>query len=318
MKGGKTMIKFLMESDLPKLSQTSLYEKFNQSSDITKNVIYDITHAKEYVVKPDSIPEIISLIRLNGDAIAKKAIEAYVNNKIVIIFNKETSKIPSVLPFIIMTKGNDTRAFVFADRVVNNINSTQEYTSLMAVLQAAYMALKLNEKPSTFVMNRPLMLTLGNIYTLMAVTPLEQKVYMKGDNLTKAMLYLLAYFYRMIDGPDFTIIPGYKRIISDKIDESVVKQIMADVKSLEDNSFMSVLNLIKQINPVRYKDIDVMYMTHFNATCGTSIMFALENLSYLFLLITSSIYKTGVTAYGLNKIVNAPAKKAISLMSVIV
>ena len=80
---------------------------------------------------------------------------------------------------------------------------------------------------------------------------------------------------------------------------------------------MSVLELIKQINPVRYKDIDVMYMTHFNSTCGTSLIFALENLSYLFLLVSSSTYKTGVTAYGLNKIVNMPAKKAVSLLSAI-
>lgn len=216
-----------------------------------------------------------------------------------------------------MTKGNDTRAFIFADRVVNNINSTQEYTSLMAVMEAAYLSLRLTKNPNAFVMNRPLMLTLGNIYTLMAVTPLEQKIYMKGDNLVKTMLYLFAYFYRMIDGPEFTIIPAYKRIISDKIDDSVAKQIMEDVRSLEDNSFMSVLNLIKQINPVRYKDIDVLYMTHFNSTCGTSLIFALENLSYLFLLVTSAAYKTGVTAYGINKVVSMPVKKAISLLSAV-
>ena len=180
-----------------------------------------------------------------------------------------------------------------------------------------YLALKLTKNPNSFVMNRPLMLTLGNIYTLMAVTPLEQKIYIKGDNLVKTMLYLFSYFYRMIDGPEFTIIPAYKRIIADKIDDSVAKQIMEEVRGLEDNSFMSVLNLIKQINPVRYKDIDVMYMTNFNSTCGTSLIFALENLAYLFLLITSSTYKTGVTAYGINKIVNMPAKKAITLLSAI-
>ena len=311
------MIQLFQEAELPKLSQTSLYEKFNQSSGITKSVVEEIQSGKEHRVKPEDIPEIISLIRLNGDPIAKKAVEAFQNNEIVIFFNKETSKVPTALPYIVMTKGNDTRAFVFADRVVNNINSTQEYTSLMAVIEAAYLALRLTKNPNSFVMNRPLMLTLGNIYTLMAVTPLEQKIYVKGDNLVKTMLYLFAYFYRMIDGPEFTIIPAYKRIISDKIEDSVVKQIMEEVRSLEDNSFMSVLNLIKQINPVRYKDIDVLYMTHFNSTCGTSLIFALENLSYLFLLISSATYKTGVTAYGINKVVNMPAKKAVTLLSAI-
>ena len=280
-------------------------------------MIETIQGDKEHRVKPEDIPEIISLMRLNGDPIAKKAVEAFQNNEIIVFFNKETSKIPTVLPYIVMTKGNDTRAFVFADKVVNNINSTQEYTSFMAVIEAAYLALRLTKNPNALVMNRPLMLTLGNIYTLMAVTPLEQKIYMKGDNLVKTMLYLFAYFYRMIDGPEFTIIPAYKRIISDKVEESVVKQIMEEVRALEDNSFMSVLELIKQINPVRYKDIDVMYMTHFNSTCGTSLIFALENLSYLFLLISSATYKTGVTAYGINKVVSMPVKKAVSLLSAV-
>ena len=311
------MIQLYQEAELPKLSQTSLYEKFNESSGITKAVVEEISRGKETKIKPEDIPEIVSLIRLNGDPIAKKAVEAFQNNEVNILFNKETSNIPTVLPYIVMTKGTDTRAIIFADKVVNNINSTQEYTSLMAVLEAAYLALQLAKKPNAFVMNRPLMLTLGNIYTLMAVTPLEQKIYMKGDNLVKTMLYLFAYFYRMIDGPEFTIIPAYKRILSDKVDESVVKQIMEEVRGMETNSFMNVLELIKQINPVRYKDIDVLYMTHFNSTCGTPLIFALENLSYLFLLVTSANYKTGITAYGINKVVNMPVKKAISLLSAI-
>lgn len=312
------MIQFIQEADIPKLSQTSLFQKFNEASDISKCVAEELGSAKEHKVSPEDIPEIVSLIRLNGDAIAKKAIEAFQKNELVIIFNKETSKIPTALPYIVVTKGNDTRAIVFADKVVNNINSTQEYTSLMATIEAAYLALQLHKKPNSFVMNRPLMLTLGNIYTLMSVAPLEQKIYMKGDNLVKTMLYLFAYFYRMIDGPEFTIIPAYKRIIADKVDESVVKQVIEDVRNMESNSFMDVLELIKKINPVRYKDIDTLYMTHFNSVCGISIVFALETLSYLFLLITSSVYKTGVTGYGINKIVNMPAKKAITLLTGIV
>lgn len=309
------MIRIIQESQLPKLSQTSLYDKFNQTSGITKTVITEIEHGKDYRVKPENLTDIISIINLNGDPIAKKATEAVKANKIVIFNNKETSEIPSSLPYIVLAKGGDVRAFVFANVFMNNINSTQEYTSLMSVLEAAYLSLQLANKPNAFTMNRPLMLSLGNIYTLMAITPLEQKVYMKGDNLVKAMLYIFSYFYKMIDGPEFTIIPAYKRIISDKIQDSVAKQIMEEVRSLEDNSFMSVLNLIKQINPIRYKDIDTLYMTYFTATCGISLLFALENLQYLFLLVTSAEYKSSVTAYGLNKIVHDPVKKTITLMN---
>ena len=77
------MIQLFQEADLPKLSQTSLYEKFNQSSGITKAVVEEIQGGKEYRVKPEDIPEILSLIRLNGDSIVKKAVDvpAYLHAK---------------------------------------------------------------------------------------------------------------------------------------------------------------------------------------------------------------------------------------------
>lgn len=310
------MLQIFQEAELPKLSQTSLFIKFNQSSGITKCISDELKKVKSTCVKPDDIPEIISLIKLNGTAMAKRAVACYQKGNIVIINNKETSKIPQSLPFIIAVQNGKPTAFVFADKVVNNINSSQEYTSLMAVLEAAYLALCLYLKPKSFTMNRQLVLNLCIIYTLMVISPLEQRLYMKGENLTKAMLYASTYFYKMIDGDAITenSIP-YKRFIDDKIDPSVIKQVVSEVKGMKDMSFMNLLKLISNINPVRYKDMPVMYLKYFVTSCGTSLIFALENPSYLFLLITSSNYKTRITAMGINKTIGLRAKKVNALLS---
>lgn len=310
------MFQIFQEAELPKLSQTSLFIKFNQSSGIAKCVADELKKVKSTCVKPADIPEIISLIKLNGTPMAKRAVACYQKGNIVIINNKETSKIPQSLPFIIATQNGKPTAFVFADKVVNNINSSQEYTSLMAVLEAAYLALCLNVKPKSFTMNRQLVLNLCIVYTLMVVAPLEQRLYMKGDNLTKAMLYIATYFYKIIDGDAITesSIP-FKRIIEDKLDQSVIKQVVTEVKEMQDMSFMNLLKLITNINPVRYKDISVMYMKYFITACGISLMFALENPAYLFLLITSANYKTRITAPGINKVIGMRAKKVNSLLS---
>ena len=310
------MFEIIQEAALPKLSQTSLFTKFEQSSGISKSVRNELQQAKQNMVLPKDIPEILSLMKLNGDPIVKKAITYYEKGNIVIIHNKATSKIPTSLPFIIAASGNKPVAYIFADKFVNNIKSPTEYTSLMAVMEAAYLALLLYLKPNSFIMNRPLMLTLGTIYTDMVTMPLEQKLYMKGDNLVKARLYTFAYFYKMIDGNNITAssIP-YKRIISDKIDDSMFKQIVEDVKALPDNSFMGLIGLITKINPVRYKDLSVMYLTYFTSACGVSLIFALENLGYLFMLVSSSMYKTPVTAFGLNKVVNMTCRKTVTLLA---
>ena len=312
------MLQIFAEAALPKLSETALFTKFDESSDISNKIRDAIKKCEQYVVSPDALKEILALMRLNGDAIVKKAIDADNNKKIVVIFNKATSEIPPALPYIVVGKNNPV-AYIFADRFMNNITSTSEYTSLMAVMEAAYLALLLYTRPDTFLMNAPLMLTLCNIYTLMAAAPLEQKLYMKGDNLNKAMLYIISYFYRMIRGGDLTAATlPYKRIMLEHIDESVVNTILDDVLANNDTSFMGLLKNIQKINPIRYKDIDTMYMSYFTSTCGIPIIFALENISYLFLLITSAEYKTAITSYGLNKTVAMPCKKAISLLTNVV
>lgn len=313
------MFQFIQESvDLPKLSQTSLYRKFNESSDLSQCIVDELKSAKEHIVKASDIQDIVALIKLNGDAIAKKAVEAYKNGQIVVIHNKETSKIPNSLPYIVMTgkNGSGNKVFIFSGTVINNIQSATEYTNLMALLEAAYLALCLTTNPAMILMNRQLVLTLCNIYTLMAVAPLEQRLYMKGENLVKAMLYIISYFYKMIDGEniDEATIP-YKRIIADKIDPGVVKQIVEDVKTMPDNSFLTLLEMIKKINPIRYKDLDSMYISYFITTCGVPLIFALENIQYLFMLIASATYKTTITAFGLNKTVSPISKKVIVLMS---
>jgi hypothetical protein len=310
------MLQLFQEASVPKLSETSLYMKFNETSDITNNIKAEISQSKENIVAPETIKEILALIRLNGDAIAKKSVDAYLKGEMVIIHNKATSKIPASLPFIVMGYKGTPTAFIFADKVVNNITAASEYTNLMAVMEAAYLALKLNVSPDMFLMNSQLMLTLCNIYTMMVVAPLEQRLYMKGDNLTKAMMYVISYFYNIFRGDNMTVesIP-FKRLLNDKVNPDVANQIIDDVVSNPDKSFMGLLKMISKINPIRYKDLDSMYLSYFTSTCGVSLIFALENIAYLFLLISSASYKTTITSYSLNKTVSMPCKKAVMLLT---
>jgi hypothetical protein len=310
------MLQLFQEASVPKLSETSLYMKFNETSDITNNIKAEISQSKENIVAPETIKEILALIRLNGDAIAKKSVDSYLKGEMVIIHNKATSKIPASLPFIVMGYKGTPTAFIFADKVVNNITAASEYTNLMAVMEAAYLALKLNVSPDMFLMNSQLMLTLCNIYTMMVVAPLEQRLYMKGDNLTKAMMYVISYFYNIFRGDNMTVesIP-FKRLLNDKVNPDVANQIIDDVVSNPDKSFMGLLKMISKINPIRYKDLDSMYLSYFTSTCGVSLIFALENIAYLFLLISSASYKTTITSYSLNKTVSMPCKKAVMLLT---
>lgn len=314
------MIQIIQETALPKLSQTSLFEKFNETNDISNNVREELKRSKNYIVNPEQIQEVIAIMRLNGDAVCKKAVEAYVKGDIIIINNKETSKIPTCLPYMIIGKEGKYSAYVFANTFLDVITSPQETPKLMAVLEAAYIALCLTRKPNSILMNSQLMLTLCKVYITMITAPLQQKVYMKGDNLNKAMLYFITYFYMLfkdVNEIDVSTIP-FNKIMDDKIDNKVASVIIEDAKGVQNHNFMELIEKIKKINSVRYKDLNAMYLSYFTTVCGAPLIFSIENISYLFLLLTSSAYKTNMTGYGLNKIVQLTSKKILSIMSGIV
>lgn len=310
------MFEIIMEAMLPKLSQTSLFAQMNRDNVVSDAVRAEISKMKEYRVMPEQIPEIMALMKLNGGPNIKNAIRAYVNGDVIVLYHKDNQKIPIALPFIIVTLNGKECAVVFADKVVSNLNSQREFNNLMATIEAAYYALALHRKQTAVTNNRNIVLGLADLYTRMVTMPLEQKIYMKGDNLTKAMLYTITFFYRIIDGPDKLSVQSipFKKIISDKVTEGTLKQIIEDVKSLEDNRFMGLIHLIQNINPIRYKDLDAMYLQHFTTACGAPLIFALENPGYLFLLATSADYKTSLTSFNINKTCAGNAKKLIKML----
>ena len=306
------MFMIYQEADLPKLSQTSIYDKFNQTSGVTASVKSVLSNLSESIVRPDAIPEMIALMKLNGSPIIKKAIAAYEKGDIVVSFSKVQTQIPPSLPYIIVNQGGTAKCFMFADKVVSKLNNQTEYMNFMATLEAAYLALMLYKNPNKFINNRNLMFTLANVYCLMTSAPLEQRLYMKGENLTKAMIYIITYFYRMIDGDRITPdnIP-YKRMINDKLDSGLIKQIVSEIKALPDLGFFNVLGLIKNLNPVRYKNLDNVYLRDFTSACGVPLMFGIENIGYLFMLVTCANYKSSLTQYNLNKAASMPVRKVI-------
>lgn len=302
--------------NLPRLSQSSLYQKFEEQNHITQAVKETIAN-KEYYVKPEEMKEIMSMIRLNGSPNAKKATEAFDAGKLIIIFNKDRSVIPQVLPFmVIQNKAGTATPYVFADRVMTNLKSTAEYTNLMADMEAAYLAACLVQNPNQFMLNRQFVLGLCQLYNYLWLMPLEQKLYMKGDHLTKAMMYVTSYFYRMIDGDKLspTSIP-FNRILKDKVSAEMIKQIVMEVQMMPSLAIGNLIQLIEKINPVRYKDLHSTFMTYFASSCGVPLFFALENIQYLFLLLTSAAYKTKITAYALNKTASDTVKRCMSQLS---
>jgi len=308
------MIELFLEAQLPKLSQTSLYAKYDAASGITDAVKDEFAHINDHMIRSTDVQDVVSFMRLNGDPILKKAIAAWDKGDLIVTFNP-SSKIPPVLPYIIAGK-DQPKCYIFASTLMSKLTNQSEIINLMAGIEAGYLALQLQINPSKFTNNRDLVLSLCMSYQYMVNAPLEQRLYMKGDNLVKAMLYSIAYFYRMIDGDKMEASKiNYKRMLNQKVDPKLVQEIVQNVQAMDNMNFMEYLNLIIQINPVRYKNLQSTYLNYFTASCGVYLIFALENPAYLMLLLTSAAYKTRLTNFGLNKLISVPCKKTLTMLT---
>ena len=302
--------------ELPKLSQSSLYVKFDQQSNLTQTV-KDATSNTEAYVKPETMKEIMALIRLNGSKYAKLAADKFENGEMIILYEAEKARVSSVLPFLVRgRKDGGMLPYVFADKIVSKIQSTADYPNLMAVMEAAYLAAALTKNPASILLNRQVVLNLCELYLYLWLMPLEQKLYMKGDNLTAAEIYVISYFYRMIDGDRMSVenIP-FKRFLRDRIPDGVLKQRVSEVQNMESMAIENLIGLIQNLNPVRYKELKSTFMSYFQASCGVPLIFALENPQYIFLLLTSSYYKTKLSAYALNKTALETSRRCMKNLS---
>lgn len=315
------LIKIIQESTLPKLSETGLYQTSDETSKITECVKWELQHLKE--IKPDEIKDPLALIRFNGDSIVRAATDAYMNGKIVISYNKEDSRALQLLPYLVVMdkkSGRVKKVVIFANTFMDNLTSDAQYTRLGAVMEAAYLAYKLAEDQNKFVMNDLLMMNLCSVYTVMACLPL-QPLKFSGDNMMKATLYVISYFYKMFRGANISEsnIP-FKRLVpnTNNLDPEVIKQIVQDVKDNAGNSFMGLIELIKKINPVSYKAIDTRYMLEFIGKCGNYVPFSLENISYLFLVLTSATYSTTTVGNALRALIKPNTKPILQMMSTII
>lgn len=304
------MLQIFQEATLPMLTEVPLFGVLDEGSNVKANIGAELSKLKDITVEKSVLQEMFNVIMFRGSPITRKAIEAYDKGDIIITFNREGSKIPQLIPYIVVGTNDSFKVIIFAEKVLSKMPS-DETDNLMAVMEAAYLSLLFTRDPNMFTNNSQLMLSLCDIYANMATYPLESIKNIKGDNLNKIYVYIITYFYRMFRDDVSEANTPYKRIIVDKMDPIVVSQIVNEVNEKSPKSFHELLELMVKLNPVSpiYQNMPGYYIDAFFRACGIPV-FALEYIPYIFLIIASSIHRTsGITMVGFNKHINMRCKK---------
>lgn len=311
-----------VKTEIPKLSEIPLYQTFDKANKnasssegvitLTEGIGYELSHLEDIIVEKSVIEEMLSSALYKGNQITRSAVDAYKSGDIIITFNSDGSKVPRLLPYIVVDNNGSFKAIIFSDRFLSKIPS-DETENLSAVLEAAYLSLLISKNPEAFFNNSQLMLSLCDIYANMATYPIENVKNIKGDNLNKIYLYVIAYFYSMFRDEVTETNTPYKKIVLDKVDPIIASQIFSEVSEKKPKSFYELTEMMVKLNPASrdFYTLPSTYNNLFFNACGL-LIFALEYIPYLFLIITTSIHHcVGINLYGFNKHINLRCKKVM-------
>lgn len=321
------MLQIFQEFDIPKLSEIPMVNPKNDpeltgdlskeddssnKNSIVSDIEYELSHLSDHIVDKAMLKEMIMTSLFRGNQITRNAVDAYNSGDIIITFNSEGSRLSRLVPYIIASDGKNYKAIIFGEKVLSKLPS-EETNNLTAVMEAAYLSLLITKNPAMFFNNSGLMSSLCDIYATLATYPIENVKHIKGDNLNKIYIYVIAFFYSMFRDNVTEVSVPYAKIIKDKMDTIIVSQIFDEVAEKKPKSFYGLTKLMVKLNPISpdYANLPSHYRSMFFNSCGFSI-FALEYIPYLFLVITSSInHASGINTTNFNKHINMRCKKVI-------
>lgn len=253
-------------------------------------------------LKQDNIPEqYIQLKRMASSPLNKIVMEAYDNGLIELAYSKE---IPAsvVFPFIIRRNGSRIVATVFVS-TFGNLNQTGDNLSipiknLYALMESAYVALKLSTDGLKLSRNSNLMKFVASVYTEMIVRAINKdySISLMRDIYARAVFTVAYFFLVNIWGIDKEMAVSYAyNITQEKVGQSYniglagIDNLVAEYNSKSIKEFPQLIEFLSTQSPRLAKLSTRFFMERFMNTYNPSTVLALDYLPMMFYVISATL-----------------------------
>lgn len=275
------------------MEDSFVYRSFNQANALVEKIVKYIKTST--VLDKSYIDEQYNQMKkLPISPLAQRVVDAYDNGYIELLYSKEVV-IGVTLPFIVRRSGDKVITTIFISSF-GKFDKDGQFSipvkQLYALMESAYVALKIQTDPTKIQRNVSLMRMCEDVYTAMYMRILNKNYsLMTNKPLHDKAAYIVNRFFleRIWEYPNMGLIDSYASAdlqYIDNLDLDLTKEAYnsADIKDMND-----MLNFIKEISP-RMKDLNVRFFIEqfVNAFHGGSIL-AMDYLPYLFFVIINVI-----------------------------
>lgn len=272
------------------IEDSFIYKSFNASNSLIEKIVKYIKTSA--LLDKTFIEEQYNQIKKSViSPLSTRILEAYDNGEIELMYSRE-SKVGLSIPFIIRknSSGKIVATIFIASfsSLDKNDNLTIPVKQLYALMESAYVALKMQINPLSVQRSVALMKLCSNVYVQMLMRILNKEYALILDNvLYDKVVYSITRFFieKIWAYPNKGLVEAYASSELKFIEELDLSMTKASYDGAEIKDFNDLINFIKTLSP-RMKELNTRYfIERFVNTYHNSSILSIDYLPYIFFVI---------------------------------
>ena len=273
------------------LENSYIYKSFNASNafidKFVKFIKSGVALDRSYIEEQYS-----QINKVAFSPLTKKVLAAFDSGEIELLYSK-TVKIGISFPFIIRRRSDGKIIATIFISSFTNLNSDDNaipipVKQLYALMESAYIALKIQQNPMGVQKDTTLMKICTSIYKDMMMRILNKEYALTIDkSLEEKVSYIIIRFFleKVWEYPNTSLIHSYASYQFQNLEAGDLDLLKLSYDNAQVTDFNSMITFLKTVSP-RLKDINTRYMIerYVNTYHGSSIL-AIDYLPYTFFVI---------------------------------
>lgn len=294
----KNTMNYTLESS--SMEDSYVYKTMNKNNDVI--TMFTKILGTAIYLKPENIPEqFIQLKRMASSPLNKTVMEAYSNGLIELVYSKEIVS-SNVFPFIVRRNNGRIVASVFVS-TFGTLNSTADnlnipIKNLYALMESAYIALKLSTEGVKLARNSSLMKVVASIYSEMIVRAINKDytIALMRDVYSRVIFAITYFFLVNIWGINKDMAVSYSyNITQEKLGQSYnigisgIDVMIEDYDRREITTFPDLISFLSEQSPRLSKLSTRYFLERFMNTYNSSTVLCLDYLPMMFYVISATL-----------------------------
>ena len=285
------------------MEDSFVYKTLNSSNGIIEKMIKFMKTS--ITIDKSAIEEqYMQIKKFNGSPLAPKVLASFDKGEIELLYSKD-SKVTISIPFIVRRKGDRIISTIFISSFSsidkNDGSLTIPVKQLYALMESAYVALKLQTDPTRIERNVALMRICADVYTEMFIKILNKEYAISTNKeLNDSISFVIKKFFltNIWNYPSKDLIDNYSSLDLKYIQEMDLSLLKQEYNDAQIKDINDLIKFLSERNP-RMNGLTTRYfIERYIISYHGSALLSMDYLPYLFFVIINIILGSFLIATG--------------------